>query len=49
MKRPGIMLVAGDPSGDANAAALVRALALAVPAARFQITSDVQPLTAPLA
>ena len=49
MKRPGIMLVAGDPSGDANAAALVRALAVAVPAAQFQITSDVQPLTTPLA
>jgi len=49
MKRPEIMLVAGDPSGDANAADLVRALALAVPAAQFKITRDAQPLTAPLA
>jgi len=49
MKRTGIMLVAGDPSGDANAAALVRALAEAVPAAQFQITNDAQPLTTPLA
>jgi lipid-A-disaccharide synthase len=49
MKRTGIMLVAGDPSGDANAADLVRALAVAVPAAQFQITGDVQPLTTPLA
>jgi lipid-A-disaccharide synthase len=49
MKRAGIMLVAGDPSGDANAADLVRALAVAVPAAQFQITNDAQPLTAPLA
>jgi lipid-A-disaccharide synthase len=49
MKRIGIMLVAGDPSGDANAAALVRALAEAVPVAQFQITGDAQPLTTPLA
>ncbi|MGD0410996.1 MAG: lipid-A-disaccharide synthase [Verrucomicrobiota bacterium] len=49
MKRTGIMLVAGDPSGDANAADLVRALAVAVPAAQFQITGEAQPLTAPLA
>ena len=49
MRRPGIMLVAGDPSGDANAADLVRALAVAVPAAQFQITNDPQPLTTPLA
>ena len=49
MKRTGIMLVAGDPSGDANAADLVRALAVAVPAAQFQITNDAQPLTTPLA
>ena len=49
MKRIGIMLVAGDPSGDANAAALVRALAEAVPAAQFQITGDAQPLATPLA
>jgi len=43
------MLVAGDPSGDANAAALVRELAVAAPAAQFQITDDTQPLTTPLA
>jgi lipid-A-disaccharide synthase len=49
MKRPAIMLVAGDPSGDANAADLVRALAVALPAAQFQITRDAQPLTTPLA
>jgi lipid-A-disaccharide synthase len=49
MKRTAIMLVAGDPSGDANAAALVRELAAAVPAAQFQITDDTQPLTTPLA
>ena len=49
MNRTGIMLVAGDPSGDANAADLVRELAGAVPAAQFQITNDLQPLTAPLA
>jgi lipid-A-disaccharide synthase len=49
MNRTGIMLVAGDPSGDANAAALVRELAGAVPAAQFQITNDLQPLTTPLA
>jgi lipid-A-disaccharide synthase len=49
MKRTGIMIVAGDPSGDANAAALVRALAGALPAAQFQITGDAQPLTASLA
>jgi lipid-A-disaccharide synthase len=49
MRRTGIMLVAGDPSGDANAAALVQALAAAVPAAQFQITNDAQPLTTPLA
>ena len=49
MKRTGIMLVAGDPSGDANAAGLVRELAVAVPAAQFQITNDAQPLTTPLA
>ncbi len=49
MNRPAIMLVAGDPSGDANAAALVRELAAAVPAAQFQITDDTQPLTTPLA
>jgi lipid-A-disaccharide synthase len=49
MRRTGIMLVAGDPSGDANAAALVRELAEAVPAAQFQITRDAQPLTTPLA
>jgi lipid-A-disaccharide synthase len=49
MKRTAIMLVAGDPSGDANAAALVRELAIAVPAAQFQITDDTQPLTASLA
>jgi lipid-A-disaccharide synthase len=49
MNRTGIMLVAGDPSGDANAADLVRELALAVPAAQFQITNDAQPLTTPLA
>jgi lipid-A-disaccharide synthase len=49
MNRPGIMLVAGDPSGDANAAALVRELAVAVPAAQFRITNDTQPLTTPLA
>jgi lipid A disaccharide synthetase len=30
-----IMVVAGDPSGDAIAADLVRALAAALPAARF--------------
>jgi len=49
MNRTGIMLVAGDPSGDANAADLVRELAVAVPAAQFQITNDAQPLTTPLA
>lgn len=49
MKRTNIMLVAGDPSGDANAADLVKELAVAVPAAQFQITRDVQPLTTPLA
>jgi lipid-A-disaccharide synthase len=49
MKRTAIMLVAGDPSGDANAAALVRELAVAVPAAQFQVTGDTQPLTTPLA
>ncbi|MGA2555785.1 MAG: lipid-A-disaccharide synthase [Verrucomicrobiota bacterium] len=49
MNRPAIMLVAGDPSGDANAAALVRQLAAAVPAAQFQMTHDPQPLTTPLA
>jgi len=49
MKRTGIMLVAGDPSGDANAAALVRELAVVIPAAQFQITNDAQPLTTPLA
>jgi lipid-A-disaccharide synthase len=49
MKRAGIMLVAGDPSGDANAAALVRELAVAAPVAQFQITGDAQPLTTPLA
>jgi lipid-A-disaccharide synthase len=49
MRRTGIMLVAGDPSGDANAADLVRTLAVAVPAAQFQITRDPQPLTTPLA
>ena len=49
MNRTGIMLVAGDPSGDANAADLVRSLAVAVPAAQFQITNDPQPLTTPLA
>ncbi len=49
MKRTAIMLVAGDPSGDANAAALVRELAVAIPVAQFQITDDTQPLTAPLA
>ncbi len=49
MNRTGIMLVAGDPSGDANAADLVRELAVAVPAAQFQITHDSQPLTTPLA
>lgn len=30
-----IMVVAGDPSGDANAADLVRAIAQAVPNAQF--------------
>ncbi len=35
MKPLTIMVVAGEPSGDANAAALVRALAAALPAARF--------------
>jgi lipid-A-disaccharide synthase len=35
MKPPTFMLVAGEPSGDANGAALVRALAAARPAARF--------------
>jgi lipid-A-disaccharide synthase len=49
MKRKQIMLVAGDPSGDANAADLVRALAQAVPAAEFKITNDTQPLTTALA
>ena len=49
MKRTAIMLVAGDPSGDANAASLVRALAVAAPAAQFQTTGEAQPLTTPLA
>jgi lipid-A-disaccharide synthase len=49
MKPKQIMLVAGDPSGDANAADLVRALAQAVPAAEFKITHDMQPLTSALA
>jgi lipid-A-disaccharide synthase len=49
MKRTAIMLVAGDPSGDANAAALVRELAVALPAAQFQFTADSQPMTTPLA
>ena len=49
MKRQDIMVVAGDPSGDANAADLVRALAVAVPGCQFQISSDAQPLTTPLA
>jgi lipid-A-disaccharide synthase len=49
MKRPEIMLVAGDPSGDAHAADLVRALAEAVPSAQYKITNDSQPLTAALA
>ena len=30
-----IMVVAGDPSGDANAADLVKALAAAIPEAQF--------------
>jgi len=43
------MIVAGDPSGDAHAAHLVKCLALAIPDAQFQLTNDPQPLTAPLA
>ncbi|MGP8238757.1 MAG: lipid-A-disaccharide synthase [Limisphaerales bacterium] len=35
MKPQTIMVVAGDPSGDANAAALVRTLAAALPGSRF--------------
>jgi lipid-A-disaccharide synthase len=35
MKPQTIMVVAGEPSGDANAAALVQALAAALPGARF--------------
>ena len=49
MKRAEIMVVAGDPSGDANAAGLVRALAELIPSAQFQITPATQPLTTPLA
>jgi lipid-A-disaccharide synthase len=49
MRRTRIMLVAGEASGDANAADLVRALAVAVPDSEFQITRDSQPLTTPLA
>ena len=48
MKPLSIMLIAGDPSGDANAAELVHALTRAITDAEFQITSDVQPLTTPL-
>jgi lipid-A-disaccharide synthase len=35
MKPQSIMVVAGDPSGDANAAALVQSLAAALPRSRF--------------
>jgi len=49
MKRTNIMVVAGDPSGDANAADLVRALAGMIPAAQFDSGPAVQPLTTPLA
>jgi lipid-A-disaccharide synthase len=49
VRRTDIMLVAGDPSGDANAADLVRALAVAVPDSQFQMTREAQPLTTPLA
>jgi len=49
VKRAEIMVVAGDPSGDANAADLVRSLAEMIPASQFQITPAMQPLTTPLA
>jgi lipid-A-disaccharide synthase len=49
MRPKTVMVVAGDPSGDANAADLVKSLALAIPDAQFQPTADMQPLTTPLA
>jgi lipid-A-disaccharide synthase len=42
------MVVAGDPSGDANAAELVKSLTHAIPRSQFFITPDTQPLTASL-
>jgi len=48
MKTKTIMLIAGDPSGDANAADLVRALAEAIPNSQFRLTDAMQPLTTPL-
>jgi lipid-A-disaccharide synthase len=43
-----IMVVAGDPSGDANAAELVKSLGDAIPRSQFFITNEMQPLTATL-
>jgi lipid-A-disaccharide synthase len=48
MRPKRIMLIAGEASGDANAADLVKALGEAIPNSQFRITNDVQPLTTPL-
>jgi lipid-A-disaccharide synthase len=48
MRTKRIMLIAGDPSGDALAADLVRALAQGIPTEQFQLTDANQPLTTPL-
>ncbi|MGI9165998.1 MAG: lipid-A-disaccharide synthase [Pyrinomonadaceae bacterium] len=43
-KRLGLMIVAGEPSGDAHAAALVRALRDAAPAVHFEVFGATGPL-----
>jgi len=49
MKRTNVMLIAGDPSGDASAAELATALAQAITDSQFHPTNEVQPLETPLA
>ena len=49
MRRTSVMLIAGDPSGDASAAELATALARAITDAQFHPTDEVQPLETPLA
>jgi hypothetical protein len=46
VKQMTVMVVAGDPSGDASAAELVKSLAGAIPVAQSGIPQDQQPLTA---